>query len=288
MLTVTAPAKINLTLEVLGKRPDGYHNIRSVIQTIDLSDRLHFASARKTGFKCDLPEWVAEKSLVSRAVDLLRKTTGCDKGVTIEVEKHIPLVSGLGGDSSDAAASLKGLNELWVLGLSEKKMHELAAQLGSDVPFFIRGGTALMEGRGEIITPLPPLAETWLVLLIPDITRPVNKTAELYASLQSSHYTDGEITERLINEIKKGKKLDPERLFNAFENVTFERDNKLNVYRNHVLKIGATNIHLAGSGPAMYTVVKNEAEGKELIGRLHGQEMELILTHTLNSLAPVN
>jgi 4-diphosphocytidyl-2-C-methyl-D-erythritol kinase len=281
LLTVTAPAKINLTLEVLGKRPDGYHNIRSVIQAVSLCDWLHFKLSRTTEFKCDLPEWEAGKSLVSRTVDLVHKTTGYNDGVTIEVEKRIPLVSGLGGDSSDAAATLKGLNKLCQLNLSAEKLYELAAQLGSDVPFFLNGGIALMEGRGEIITPLPPLPETWLVLMIPDIPRPPHKTEQLYAALRTNHYTDGQITERLTKEIRDGKKLNPAFLFNAFENVAFERYAELAVYRDHILKIGATNVHLAGSGPALFTVVQNKAEDKDFIKRLKSQHLDLHLVQTM-------
>jgi 4-diphosphocytidyl-2-C-methyl-D-erythritol kinase len=281
LLTVDAPAKINLTLEVLGKRPDGYHNIRSVIQAVNLCDRLHFKLSRTIEFKCDLPEWAVEKSLVSRTVDLVRKTTGYKNGVTIEVEKRIPLVSGLGGDSSDAAATLKGLNKLWRLSLSEEKLYELATQLGSDVPFFLNGGIALMEGRGEIITPLPPLPETWLVLMIPDIPHPPHKTEQLYTALRTNHYTDGQITERLIKEIRNGRKLNPALLFNTFENVAFERYAELAVYRDHILKIGATNVHLAGSGPALFTVVQNKAEDKDFIKRLKSQHLDLHLVQTM-------
>jgi len=113
MLTVLAPAKLNLTLEVLAKRPDGFHEIRSVIQTINLCDSLHFQLSQSIEFKPDVPNWIPEDSQVSKATSLLQEATGCGKGATIEVRKHIPLVSGLGGDSSDAAAILRGLNQLW-------------------------------------------------------------------------------------------------------------------------------------------------------------------------------
>ena len=141
MLTVPAPAKLNLTLEVLARRPDGYHEIRSVFQTISLGDTLHFQPGREIIFKSSLPGWTPEKSLIARAASLLKETSGCPQGVTIEVDNRIPLVSGLGGDSSDAAATLRGLNKLWELGLSREKLLELAAKLGSDVPFFLYGGT---------------------------------------------------------------------------------------------------------------------------------------------------
>ncbi len=113
MLTVLAPAKLNLTLEVLGERQDGFHEIRSVFQTINLCDSLRFRSGQNVEFKSDMPDWAPEKSLVSKASSLIRKATGCAKGVTIEINKRIPWLSGLGGDSSDAATILRGLNKLW-------------------------------------------------------------------------------------------------------------------------------------------------------------------------------
>lgn len=138
-LTVAAPAKINLTLEVLAKRADGFHEIRSVIQTVNIYDRLTLQSSPDTVIEADIPEWNAGKSLVLKAVQLLRQLSGGDKGVRINVEKVIPLVSGLGGDSSDAAAVLRGLNRLWGLGLSMAELHGLAGQLGSE-PFCSTSG----------------------------------------------------------------------------------------------------------------------------------------------------
>ncbi|GAH54497.1 unnamed protein product, partial [marine sediment metagenome] len=121
-----------MTLEVLSKRSDGFHEIRSVIQTINLCDSLRFKLSENIEFKSSVPHWVPEESLASKAVSLLKETTGCGKGVAIEVSKRIPSVSGLGGDSSDAAAILRGLNRLWGLGLSLEELVKLAWQLGSD------------------------------------------------------------------------------------------------------------------------------------------------------------
>ncbi|UCH42367.1 MAG: 4-(cytidine 5'-diphospho)-2-C-methyl-D-erythritol kinase, partial [Dehalococcoidales bacterium] len=166
MLTVRAPAKINLTLEVLARREDGYHQICSVIQAISLGDELYFQSAEGIEFSSSSAEWLAEKSLVSRATGLLQSATGCSRGALIEVNKRIPLVSGLGGDSSDAAAVLRGLNRLWELNLSPDKLLGRARQIGSDVAFFLYVGTALVEGRGEGVTPLPPLPHRWVVLVV--------------------------------------------------------------------------------------------------------------------------
>jgi len=287
MLTVLAPAKLNLTLEVLAKRPDGFHEIRSVIQTINLCDSLHFQLSQNIEFKSNVPNWIPEDSLVPKAASLLQEATGCCKGATIEVSKRIPLLSGLGGDSSDAAAILRGLNKLWELSLSRDELVKLAVQLGSDVAFFVYGGTALVEGRGEIVTPLPPFPHMWAVLVIPPVPRLMGKTERLYASLKPSHYTDGQITKRLVEELKTGREFTPSLLFNTFENVAFARFSGLRVYREHIVKVGATNVHLAGSGPTLFTLVKEKAQAEDLYIRLQQQGLECYLTDTLATIEKV-
>ena len=279
MLTVLAPAKINLTLEVVGKRPDGFHEIRSVTQTINLCDSLRFRLSDDIQFSCDSPGLVIEESLMSRASALLQQTTGCVKGAKIEINKRIPLVSGLGGDSSDAAAILNGLNRLWQLGLSLEELLRLAPRLGSDVAFFLYGGTALVEGRGEIVTPLPSLPHWWIILIMPDVPRMPEKTKRLYASLKTNHYTDGQITEKLIKALGKFK---PSMLFNTFENVAFDRFPGLEVYKEHLIKLGASNVHLAGSGPALFTMLKDKAQAKDLYTRCKQQGLECYLTETIH------
>ena len=282
MLTILAPAKLNLTLEVLAKRPDGYHEIRSVIQTISLCDSLSFRLSQEVTFKSDVPDWIPEKSLVSKTVSLLQETTGCAKGATIEVSKRIPLVSGLGGDSSDAAATLRGLNKLWESGLSQEKLLELAAQIGSDVAFFFYGGTALIEGRGEVVTPLPPLPHMWVLLIVPDVPQPPDKTKQLYASLSGNHFTDGQITQRLVEKLREGGEFAPS-IFNTFENVVFSGSSEVKVYRDHTVKIGARipSVHLAGSGPTLFTLIKDKAEAEELYTRCQKQYKETYLVETV-------
>ncbi len=287
MLTVLAPAKLNLTLEVLAKRPDGFHEIRSVIQTINLYDSLHFQSSQNIEFKSDVPEWIPETSLVSKVTSLLQEATGCCKGATIEVSKRISLVSGLGGDSSDAAAILRGLNKLWVLGLPQSKLLELASQLGSDVAFFLYGGTTLVEGRGEIVTPLPPISHMWVILVTPPVPKMLRKTERLYASLKASHYTDGQITERLVEELKASREFNSSLLFNTFENVAFTYFSELNVYREHFVKAGAADVHLAGSGPALFTLIKDKTQAEEIYQRLRRQGLETYLTETLATIEKV-
>ena len=286
MLTTLAPAKINLTLEVLGRRPDGSHEIRSVIQTINLCDSLCFQLSQSIEFKCDEPNWIAGESLLPKAIRLLQRATGCSKGAVVEVSKRIPLVSGLGGDSSGAAAILRGLNKLWGLGLSQEKLARLAFQLGSDVAFFLYGGTALVEGRGEVITPLSPLPQMWVVLMMPPMPRAKGKTERLYASLKTSHYTRGQITYRLVGLLTGGKVVMPVQ-FNVFDSIAFDCFDGLEGYWQQFLKAGAKEVHLAGSGPALFTLVKDKTEAEKIYGNLQRQGLESYLIETLETIEPL-
>jgi 4-diphosphocytidyl-2-C-methyl-D-erythritol kinase len=281
-LTLPAYAKINLTLEVLRKREDGYHEVRGVMQTIGLADFISFAPADENTFHSASPGWSAEKSLLPRAVSLLQALTGCRKGVSIDIVKNIPLASGLGGDSSDAATVLAGLNHFWGLGRSVVDLLPLAEKLGMDVSFFLYGGTALVAGRGEIVTPLPPLPPAEVLVMVPRTARPDNKTTRLYAGLKPEHFTDGTITGRLVHAVAAGETLDLSRLFNTFENVAFSITPELQAFYGHILKIGAHNVHLCGSGPAMFTVVEDRTSGEELMQRLRSPGLALYLVPTVS------
>lgn len=285
MLTVLAPAKINLTLEVLAERQDGFHEIRSVMQAVDLCDSLRFRLGQDIEFKPDAPGWVAGESLVSKAVGLLQESTGCAEGAVIGLTKHIPLVSGLGGDTSDAVATLRGLNQLWGLGLSPRELAGLASKLGSDGAFFLRGGTALVEGRGEVVTPLPPLPRMWAVIVMPPLPRMQKKTGRLYAGLKRGHYTGGQITARLVESLKSGEEF-TSLLFNTFENVAFNYFPELSVYREHIIKAGAFDVHLAGSGPALFTLMRDRLQAEEIYIRLQQQGLEVYLAGTLDGIGP--
>lgn len=280
MLTVIAPAKINLTLEVLGERSDGYHEIRSVMQTIDLCDRLVLDTAADISYRSDMAEWDAGKSLVSRAVRLFRDKTGYSGGVSIEVEKRIPLMSGLGGDSSDAAAVLRGLNTLWETDLPQESLREMAQKLGSDVSFFLYGGTALVEGRGELVSPLPSVPPLWFVLAVPPVETLPDKTKKMYESLSTSHFTDGRITSKLMEVIRSGGEFTPSLLFNTFENVAFTRFSGLDVSREHFIKLGATSVHLAGAGSVLFSVVPDKAAAEELCELCNKQNMQAYVAGT--------
>ena len=281
MLTLQAPAKINLTLEVLSKRPDGYHEIRSIIQAISLADTLHFETGSEVDIESDMASWRAPDSLVSKAVMLVREAAGVSSGVAIYVEKRIPMMGGLGGDSSDAAAVLLGLNRFWKLNLPLEKLLQMARQLGSDVSFFLYGGTALAEGRGEIITPLPDLPGVGVAIVLPPVPPLPGKTRRLYESLRPNHFTDGEITRRAVEAIKAAEAFAPPLLFNTFENVAFEAFPGLAAAREHLLKLGADNVHLAGSGPTLFTLAPDKARAEELRALLRNQNISAFAAETI-------
>lgn len=265
-----APAKINLTLEVLAKRDDGYHEVRSVIQTIDLCDSISFNQSKTVEYFSENPEWDAEKSLVSKAVELFRATTGSSQGVSVTVEKHIPMMAGLGGDSSDAAAVLQGLNELWGTGLSRGELQAMAEKLGSDVPFFLYGGTVLVEGRGETMMPLKPIENLRIILVTPSMEVQPGKTGRMFAALEAEHFTDGNVTRKYAEAIERGTELPS--IYNVFEKVVFSEFSGLQMEWNRFKEI-AGEIHLAGAGPVMFTALGDKAVAGFIYQNLKKQGM---------------
>jgi len=276
-----AYAKINLTLEVLGKREDGYHEIVSIVQAINLGDTLSFRPREHIYLASNIPELTSPNNLVFRAARLLHDFTGSMKGVAISLEKAIPLASGLGGGSSDAAVTLLVLNEMWGLNLDLEKLEGMAANLGSDVFFFLYGKrTALVEGRGDKVTPLPSFPKTWVVLVKPPIDIP-HKTQRMYASLAPSCLTQGQSTRQVMEQIRRGERITPSLCYNVFESVAFSLIPGLEGYRNSFLAAGASQVHLAGSGPTLFALVEEEDRGVEICHRLKKERIEVHLTETI-------
>jgi len=274
MLKYLAPAKINLVLEVLGKRDDGYHEIRSLVQTISLCDVISFELADVISLKCSEPSLQTSDNLVVQAAELLRKVSGCQIGVKIKLEKRIPWGAGLGGGSSDAASTLLALKKLWKLELDTSDLIELAARLGSDVALFIHGGAALTEGRGEKVTPLTVSIPRWFVLLIPPLPKIPNKTQQLYSRLDARHFTDGNFVSTSVKSWSKDKHIASSLFYNVFDKVAFDAFPGLKTYWEHFAEVGAKEIHLAGSGPTLFAPVDGEAQAKEMQRRLRRQKLE--------------
>ena len=278
MITMRAHAKINLTLEVLGRRDDGYHDIASILQTVSLHDTLTFEEADAITLDSDRPELATPDNLVLRAAHLLRDFTAASSGASIGLGKKIPVAAGLGGGSSDAAATLLALNRLWGTELTREDLLPLAAQIGSDVPFFLYGGTGRVFGRGERVEPLPPTDLDWAVILTPQIDLP-SKTAAMFSNISPMSYTNGGLTRKLAARLSSKGDTPPQFLFNAFDDVAKEALPDLRSYWDTFHTVGAREIHLCGAGPSLYAPVstKHHATAIQLLlQHRHGWEAHLV------------
>jgi len=252
-----------------------------VLQAINLYDVLSFRPKENIYLECNIPELVSPNNLVFKAVKLLQDFTGSSRGAAISLRKAIPMASGLGGGSSDAAVALQALNEIWELNLSSEDLEKLGQNLGSDISFFLHGGgTALAEGRGEKVRSLPTLPKTWVVLVKPPINLS-NKTRRMYAGLDTSHFSDGQNTWRMIQQLQRGEKIDSSFCYNVFEDIAFSYFPGLEEYRQRFLSAGAEDVHLAGAGPVLFTLVEEKAQAEEIHHRLDKERIEVYLTETL-------
>jgi len=276
-----AYAKINLTLEITGKRTDGYHEIASVVQVIDLRDTLYFRPDDHISLSCSVPQLAWPGNLVIQAVKLLQDAVGTRRGVAISLDKGIPVAAGLGGGSSDAAVTLEAVKEMWGLGLGRESLCGMAARLGSDVPFFVGGGrTAVLAGRGEKVTYLPSPPRSWVVLVRPPI-QIANKTREMYARVSPSQFTTGDYTRTMAEAIEKGDRVALELCYNVFDDIGFSSLGKLADYRDRFLTAGAAQVHLAGSGPALFSLVQDRSEAEDICRRLRKQNVEVYVAETV-------
>ena len=256
-MRIYAHAKINWTLEVLGRRSDGYHEIRTILQTIDLADVLEISKAATLSLDADDSYQPPEDDLIMRAAQQLKLESGYTGGAAIYLQKRIPLAAGLGGGSSDASATLRGLNSLWGLGWSQQQLMKVAASISSDAAFFLHGGTALAEGRGERIVPLPDIPPVDLTLAMPPLTIK-EKTARMYGSLNDSYFNEGSLTEQLLLRLRSGEVPRNSDLFNVFQDIAFRNWPELESYRHVFFESGLSQVNLAGSGPALFSITPPE------------------------------
>ncbi|MDQ3809455.1 MAG: 4-(cytidine 5'-diphospho)-2-C-methyl-D-erythritol kinase [Chloroflexota bacterium] len=254
-------AKINLSLEVVGRRDDGYHELASIAHTISLADDLRIELADHVATRVEGPRPVQD-SLVTRAAHLLAAASGCRRGARLTLLKRIPASAGLGGGSSDAATTLVGLNELWQTGLDDRALAGLAAQLGSDVPFFLRGGAASIRGRGEELSALPPLAGQWLVLAVLEDSLP-DKTGTLYRALCADDFSAGATTAMLEARLRRHEVLVESLLINAFERAARRLFPGLDGTWNDLERLVGRPFHLSGAGPALYALAGTRAEARQ-------------------------
>lgn len=266
-LRLRAPAKLNLALEVVGRRDDGYHDIDTVMTTIDLADgvRLSPAPALEVVLTGSEARGIdPADDLSGRAARALAAAAGREPAVRIEVTKRIPSPAGLGGGSSDAAAVLRGLNLLWGLDWPVDRLSEVAAGIGSDVPFFLRGGAARCTGRGEVVEPLRDLRPLRLLVLVPSVGAAPGKTARRYGALTPHDFTDGHRSWRLSQRLARGAPPPTNDLVNAFEAVVERTDAELVAHYASYRTVGAPQLHLCGAGPAVYVFVHEGARVADL------------------------
>ncbi len=279
-ITVEAHAKLNLTLEVLGRRPDGYHEVSSVIQLISVADTLTFERAETMTISGGVPGLAMTDDLTYKAASLLRELTNYAGGAKITLVKRIPEAGGLGGGSADASAALVSLNDMWHTGLSREQLAEIGGTIGSDVPFFIYGGTALAKGRGEKITQLKPLERRWLVI-VPVPIMLEGKTRRLYSLLERNSFTSGKYTERLRDVIESGREFTPDMCYNVFDSVAGAAYDGIRPYLTALVNAGGRYVHMAGSGPTLFAFVSSQSEGAEICGKLAQASVQAMLAGTV-------
>jgi 4-diphosphocytidyl-2-C-methyl-D-erythritol kinase len=279
-IKLKAHAKINLTIEILGKRQDGYHEIVSILQTVGLHDTIKLTTANDISLKTNMPIVPEFGNLAVKAAQLMAEQSQKHQGVIIQLDKSIPISAGLGGGSADAAAVLSGLNRLWELEMSYEDLIRIAVKLGSDVPFFIKGGTAMVSGHGDQVRALQPAHSTWFILICPNI-HITNKTKTMYSMIQPSHYTKGFLTRKLEARIRGGGDVPSELLFNTFDQIARKAYPNLHKYWDALIQLGVTEIHLAGSGPSIYAPIPNKEYGtaiKLLLNRMPDWNAHLVPT----------
>lgn len=266
-LVVNASAKVNLTLEVLGKRPDGYHEIATVMQAVDLSDQVVLEDARSLMLETDaagVP--TGADNLVMRAAALLREAAGVDRGARIRLAKRIPVAAGLGGGSSDAAATLWGLNRLWGVRWGGERLSELAVQLGMDVPFFLGRGRALATGRGERIERLPGGGAYALVLVNPNIALPAR---EVYGRVTEAAFSDGARVPAMLKALeRRNAAVVAASLYNGLETVVEPAWPVVGRIKAALASAGALGAVMSGSGPTVFGVARSLDHARQIRTRV--------------------
>ncbi|EGL19697.1 MULTISPECIES: 4-(cytidine 5'-diphospho)-2-C-methyl-D-erythritol kinase [unclassified Paenibacillus] len=266
-----ASAKINLSLDVLRKREDGYHEVEMVMTMVDLADRIEMQELpRDTIIISSQAGYIPldEKNLAFQAARLIKDRYDVRKGVYIHLDKKIPVAAGLAGGSSDAAATLRGLNRLWGLGIPTEELQKLGGELGSDVPFCVTGGTALATGRGEILHPVDNPLQCWVILAKP----PINvSTSEVYGKLNAAGINHHPDTKRVLEAIRH-KRFDElcGSLGNVLEEVTLQLYPQVRQMKEVMERLGADGVLMSGSGPTVFGLVSKEAKVARIYNGLRG------------------
>lgn len=278
-------AKINLTLDVVGKRENGYHDLEMIMQSINLFDTIYIRKTKIKGVRLKSNySWLPtnEKNIAYKAATLFFEETGIDGGVAIEITKRIPVAAGLAGGSTDAAATLVGLNRLYETKLSKERLMEMGLKLGADVPFCIVRGTMLAEGIGEELTQLPAMPQTYLVLVKPSISA---STAVVYKNLDINHIKRHPDTQRVIKALEQGKVQEiAENMANVLEEVTIGMYPEIEGIKEKLMEHGAMGAMMSGSGSAVFGLFesKEAANKASRYFKIHEHMREVYVTTTFS------
>lgn len=276
-----AYAKINLSIDVIGKRADGYHEVRMIMQSVDLYDKLKFEN-RMNAIKlyCNSPYVPCDRrNIVYKVLELLKKKYDVPFGMEVNIQKIIPVAAGLGGGSTDAASAIIAANEIWKLGMSYEDMMDVGKQVGADVPFCIKGGTALAEGIGEKITNLPPLENLSIVLAKPPI--PVS-TREVYGNLKLDEIVVRPETEKLVKALhEKDARYIAGSMVNVLETVTVRKYPVIQEIKSIMIQYGALGSLMTGSGPTVFGVFDNLNNAEKCYNRFRDYIKEVYMVKTI-------
>lgn len=268
-----AYAKINLGLDVVGILENGYHEVRMIMQTVGIYDELSFektqAGIKITTDSGELP--TDENNLIYKAAKLMMDTYKVQGGVNIHLQKNIPIAAGMAGGSTDAAATMKGINELFDLGCEQQELMELGVKIGADVPYCIMGGTALAEGIGEKLTALSPAPECFLLVAKPDINV---STKYVYEHLDSEGVEEHPDIDGMVKAIEAGSLQGVvERLGNVLETVTVKAHPVINTLKERMRELGADGSMMSGSGPTVFGIFAEEAKAKAAYAKIEEEDL---------------
>ena len=276
-----APAKINLSLDVLGKRDDGYHDVEMNMTTIDLADRVTLHAIEQDQIEVSLESRYVpsdERNLAYKAAVAFERKYGLRSGVHIHIEKNIPVSAGLGGGSTDAAAVLRGLNRLWSLGIPLEELADLGASIGSDVPFCVYGNTAIATGRGEKIEPLASPPSCWVVLAKPNIGVSTRTIFQRVKPEGLTHPNTKEIIHALSN---KDFNRMCANIGNVLEDITLNLYPEVQHIKDIMKQTGAAGVLMSGSGPTVYSLVETQNKANRIYNGMRGVCQEVYLVRLL-------
>lgn len=268
-ISLKSRAKINITLDVIGKMPNGYHDLSMIMQTVNLYDLVYIRKMYAKGIRLTTNlRWLPndEGNIVYQASKLFKESMGIDTGVSIELNKRIPVAAGLAGGSTNAAATLIGLNALFETGLSQDELMQMGVKLGADVPYCILGGTALAEGIGDILTPLAPMPDCYILIAKPKINV---STATVFKSLDIAAIKKHPDNKKVIDAIEE-KDIDTiaSNMCNVLETVTEKRYPVIKKIKDVMLQYGAKGAVMSGSGPTVFGIYHSRSQAKKAVYKL--------------------